>query len=194
MQFEHCDGTDIGRIKSYGYTFSKIFVSQPQLHSLSCCSCSCSCSCSLLAFVPLLLLLRCAASSSHEPLTKSTVARYAMESLVVKSCPLTEGIVVHYFPLCSPPSFTRLVYVTPAGSHQVDISGSRDLKVLLPLIEGYSAAFSPDVIIVKSFKLKRLLQQVLPRTHTSSSISRRRSSSSISSRRSSSISSRRRRK
>lgn len=41
----------------------------------------------------------------------------------------------------------------------VDISGSRDLKTLFPLIECYIKAFEPQVIIVKSFKLKRMLQQ-----------------------------------
>lgn len=41
----------------------------------------------------------------------------------------------------------------------IDISGSRDLKVLLPLIDCYIKNFQPLVIVVKSFRLKRLLLQ-----------------------------------
>mmetsp|Transcript_20689 Transcript_20689/g.33085 ORF Transcript_20689/g.33085 Transcript_20689/m.33085 type:complete len:247 (-) Transcript_20689:8-748(-) len=41
----------------------------------------------------------------------------------------------------------------------IDTSGSRELKTLLPLIEGYIKALAPQLIVVKSFKLKRLLLQ-----------------------------------
>ena len=41
----------------------------------------------------------------------------------------------------------------------VDISGSRDLKTLVPLLESYIVVFKPQAIIVKSLYLKRMLSQ-----------------------------------
>eukprot|EP01059_Diplonema_ambulator_P000017 TRINITY_DN10006_c0_g1_i1.p1 TRINITY_DN10006_c0_g1~~TRINITY_DN10006_c0_g1_i1.p1 ORF type:complete len:329 (+),score=55.30 TRINITY_DN10006_c0_g1_i1:585-1571(+) len=38
----------------------------------------------------------------------------------------------------------------------IDISGSRDLETLLPLMEAYEAALRPRTLVVKSFRLKRL--------------------------------------
>eukprot|EP01064_Diplonema_japonicum_P000990 TRINITY_DN10651_c0_g1_i2.p1 TRINITY_DN10651_c0_g1~~TRINITY_DN10651_c0_g1_i2.p1 ORF type:complete len:170 (+),score=33.31 TRINITY_DN10651_c0_g1_i2:57-566(+) len=38
----------------------------------------------------------------------------------------------------------------------LDISGSRDLETLIPLMESYESALKPRNLIVKSFRLKRL--------------------------------------
>jgi hypothetical protein len=39
----------------------------------------------------------------------------------------------------------------------IDISGDRPLRTLLPMIESYERALKPRVIVVKNFRLKRLL-------------------------------------
>lgn len=41
----------------------------------------------------------------------------------------------------------------------IDVSGSRDLKALLPLIESYEKALKPRMFIVKSIKFTKLLHQ-----------------------------------
>ena len=42
----------------------------------------------------------------------------------------------------------------------LDISGSRDLATLVPLIERLDSVFSPRMLVVKAFKLKRLLNRL----------------------------------
>lgn len=41
----------------------------------------------------------------------------------------------------------------------VDISGSRELQTVLPLVNRYEFALKPELIIVKNFKLQKLLNQ-----------------------------------
>ena len=41
----------------------------------------------------------------------------------------------------------------------IDISGNRDLDTVISMIQKYEAAFSPEIIVVKSSKLKRILRE-----------------------------------
>jgi hypothetical protein len=43
----------------------------------------------------------------------------------------------------------------------VDVSGSRDLGTLIPLIEKLDAAFAPRAVVVKGYKLRRLLNRLM---------------------------------
>lgn len=43
----------------------------------------------------------------------------------------------------------------------IDISGSRDLRDVVSMIRKYEAVFEPEVIVVKSNRLKRLLQRCI---------------------------------
>lgn len=40
-----------------------------------------------------------------------------------------------------------------------DISGNRELQTVLPLLDSYEKALKPELIVIKNFKLRRLLNQ-----------------------------------
>eukprot|EP01026_Neomeris_dumetosa_P046724 TRINITY_DN39870_c0_g1_i1.p3 TRINITY_DN39870_c0_g1~~TRINITY_DN39870_c0_g1_i1.p3 ORF type:complete len:155 (-),score=8.27 TRINITY_DN39870_c0_g1_i1:260-724(-) len=40
----------------------------------------------------------------------------------------------------------------------IDVSGSRDVSVLLDLMDSYEKVLQPDLFVVKSYKLKKLIQ------------------------------------
>eukprot|EP01025_Chloroclados_australasicus_P037970 TRINITY_DN38849_c0_g1_i1.p2 TRINITY_DN38849_c0_g1~~TRINITY_DN38849_c0_g1_i1.p2 ORF type:complete len:151 (-),score=1.14 TRINITY_DN38849_c0_g1_i1:57-509(-) len=43
----------------------------------------------------------------------------------------------------------------------IDVSGSRDISDLINLIESYEKVFQPDLFVVKSYKLKKLVQSCI---------------------------------